>query len=170
MDVENNSYHKARAIEGSEQFGESSTGSEQVAIDFELVDGGHVVTSVLAFGGKAAAISLGRLRACGWAGGATLAGISKNEVTLQAKYEEWNGETKLKWEIKDGGGGRFSFKEKLDEGRKASFMSKLNALAEGLDAQANAPADKKGYPTSWDSNGPAQASAQKPQGEPRLKL
>lgn len=140
--------YRARAIEGSEQYGVAKTGTEQVSVDLELVEIGAVVTAILAFSDAATPYSLDRLRALGWEGGDTFAGISKNEVNVQIAYEEYEGKTRIKAEIQ---ASRFSFAKPMDDAQKRAFFARITG------GSAPKPAANAGsYPANWDEK-PAQA-------------
>ena len=158
-------YYDAMAVEGSEVYGESEGGNEQVAIELRLIDLNRTVISILNFSDKAAPYSLERLKALGWEGGDSLVGIGKNKVQVRAKREYWNdretGEAKtaMKYEIQSGG--RFAFAKPMDEQKKRGFFAKLNDLA----SRGTAAKGAGGYPADWDK--PGAATGAKP---PRVDL
>ena len=153
-------FYKARAVAGSEQYGTTDNGYDQIAFEVELLEGeckGRRFTTFLVFSDAAAPFALERLRACGWAGGNDMTGIDKNEITVQAKYEDYKGQKKLKVEIATGGG-RVTLKQQMDEGQKRGFMARLNAMAKQDAPAQTAPQSGPAYPPSWDDAGkpPAQ--------------
>lgn len=169
-------YYKARGVQGTEQFGLSGTGGEQISVELEVQvsDQESVrLTTILAFSGKAMAISIDRLKALGWDGSNELRGLDRNEVDVEVKYElnpqKPDQPPQLRVEIKTNGG-RFAFKAPMAEQEKRGFMSKLAQEAKRLDAGAPAPAQAprqaapqqgNGYPPSWD-DGPRGGAPAKP--------
>ena len=85
--------YKGRGIAGSEQYGVTSNGNDQVVVDLNLVDLGESVSTFLNFSEAAAQYSIDRLRALGWEGNdlSNLTGIDRNEVMVSVKYETWEG-------------------------------------------------------------------------------
>lgn len=166
-------YYKARGVAGTEQFGLSGTGGEQISVelDVQISDQESVrLTTILAFSGKAMAISIDRLKALGWDGSNELRGIDQNEVDVEVKYElnpqKPEQPPQMRVEIKTNGG-RFAFKAPMAEQEKRGFLSRLSQEAKRLDAGSGAPAaaagrgpapQGNGYPPSWDA----------PQGKPAL--
>lgn len=137
---------KARAIEGSVQAGESSGGNNQLAIDLECLDGpnqGMILTTFLVFSPAAKPYSLDRLKALGWKGGDTFAGISSNEVTIDVRFELYEGEDKLKVEIMTGGG-RVKLDKLMGDQQKRAFMSELNSALSTSEKSGAVPFDDEG--------------------------
>lgn len=125
--------YKGRAIVGSEQFGSTSKGNDQIAIDLEVPELGRNLTTFLVFSTDAAPYSIDRLRACGWDGSTNadgspnLATIGANEIDVQVKYRDYNGEQKLDVQIMTGGG-RVKITE-FDASSKRQFGARFSALA-----------------------------------------
>lgn len=167
-------FYRARAVAGSEQHGTTSNGFDQVAFDVVLTDGEYAglrLTTFLVFSDASSKYSLDRLKACGWSGGNDLGGIDRNEVTVQVKYEQYQGKQQLKVEIQTGGG-RVELKNPMSEAQKRGFYAKLNEL-DRLNGNAPAQAQRppmqqqtqqgQGYPPSWDDNrGPPPAKGTQP--------
>lgn len=133
--------YRGRAIKGSEQYGQTKNGNDQIVIDLNLEDIGEKVSTFLVFTDKAAEYSLDRLRACGWTGDdlSNLAGIDVNEVEVEVKYEQYNGETKMKVQILTGGGA-VKLKDQLDDKGRKAFAAKYKDLAKSVTAKvATAP-------------------------------
>lgn len=163
-------YYKARGIPGTEQHGYASGGGEQISVELDVYISDQEtrrLTTILAFAGKAAPISIDRLKALGWDGSGELKGIGANEVEVEIKYETNPAKPeegpKMKVEVKTDGG-RFSFKKPMSEPEKRGFMANLSKQAAQLAAgtPAAAPAAGGGYPPNWDTNGPAQGAPPKP--------
>jgi hypothetical protein len=161
-------FYKARGVEGSEQFGHSNEGGEQISVELDVqVSDQEVVrcTTILAFSGKAAPISIERLKALGWDGSNELRGIGRNEVDVEVKLDTYNGKTSKKVEIKTNGGGRFSFKKPMADQEKRGFMASLSKQASQLGAApqgAPTQAGPNGYPKTWDTSGPPPQGQGKP--------
>ena len=142
--------YKGRGIAGSEQYGVTSNGNDQVVVDLNLVDLGESVSTFLNFSEAAAQYSIDRLRALGWEGNdlSNLAGIDRNEVMVSVKYETWEGKERMRVEIVTGGG-RVTLKDTMDDKRKKVFAARFKGLAastggpSAASAQggANGPAD-----------------------------
>jgi len=140
--------YKGRGIAGSEQYGISENGNDQIAIDLDLGEMGRAST-ILNFSDAAAPYAVQRLRACGWKGNdlTRLDGIDANEVDVQVKYEEYKGEQKMRVEIMTGGG-RVKFKQEMDDRAKRAFAARMKPLLGGA-APAPKPATSRGFgPTS----------------------
>ncbi len=120
--------YRGRAVAGSEQYGTTSNGNDQIVLNLELIDLGETVSTFLFFSEKAAPHSMKRLRLLGWQGNdlADLSGIDANEVDVRVFYEEYQGEQKMKVEIVSGC--TVSIQQVDDNGKKA-FAAKYKALA-----------------------------------------
>lgn len=101
------------AIAKSAQLSEAKTGTEQVAVLFEIVDAEFAGQTITWFGfltENAMRRTLESLRHAGWTGDditelSSLSGDTPN-VQLVVEHEEWNGQTraKVKW-VNSGNGG-----------------------------------------------------------------
>lgn len=120
--------YRGRGVAGSEQYGVTNNGTDQIAIDMDL-DGGHRVTTFLYFSDKSAKYSIQRLRALGWQGSdlTNLSGIDANDVDVEIKYEEFQGEMKMKVNIV--AGGTVTLDKPLDDKGKKAFAARFKALA-----------------------------------------
>lgn len=119
--------HKARAKEWD--LGISSTGNEQIAILFEIVEGEHAGKSRTWFGSFSdAAIdrTLDSMRHCGWDGDslATIDGLGANEVEIVVEAEEYQGKVneKIRWVNKPAA---LKLKHQLTGAARDAFASKL---------------------------------------------
>lgn len=137
--------YKGRGVAGSEQYGTTSNGNDQIVVDVDLTDIGTRVSTFLVFTDKAAQFSIDRLRALGWDGNdlTNLTGIDRNEVDVVVKYEMYNNEQKMKVEILTGGG-RVSLQNQMDDRGKRAFAARFNKLA-----AAAAPKPGNGGDTSF---------------------
>ena len=124
-------YYAARAIAGSEQYGLTPNGDEQIVLEVEVPALGRTLSTFLYFTDAAAPYALERLRACGWAGNdvRNLVGLDANEIQVQVRYEVYQGKERMKVEIATGGGGgKITLDKPLDDGRKAAFAARMKAL------------------------------------------
>jgi hypothetical protein len=128
--------YRGKAIAGSEQYGETKNHNDQIVLDLQL-DTGDTVSTFLVFSEKAAPWSIKRLRALGWQGDnlADLTGIDSSEVDIEVKYEEYQGEMKMKVQIMVGG--TVTLENQFDDKGKKAFAAKHAALAK---ATRTAPA------------------------------
>ena len=121
--------YRAQAVEGSAQYGQTKTGTDQIIIDMDLIDIGERVSVFLYFSEKAAPHSMKRLRAAGWQGTnlADLSGLGSQECQVSVKYEEYQGEQKMKVEIVSGG--TVTIQNAFDDKSKKAFAAKYAELA-----------------------------------------
>jgi hypothetical protein len=141
--------YRGKGIAGTEQFGQTSNGNDQIVLDLMLLDTGEKVSTFLVFSDKSAPYSIDRLKALGWSNGQldNLDGIDLNEVDVEVKYEMYQGQEKMKVQILTGGG--VVLKDKLDDKGKRAFAAKYAALAKGSAApQASRPAPARGAATA----------------------
>lgn len=154
--------YRAKAVAGSEQYGITSNGNDQIGIDLQLLDLNRTVTTVLVFSERSEKFSTDRLKALGWTEGSdSLAGIDRCEVQAQIRYDVFtdsNGQPKrvMKVEIMTGGG-RFRFEKPMSEQQKRGFFARLNQIAGApraagaAGAPSGQPAPGGGYPKDWDA-------------------
>lgn len=123
--------YRAKAIAGSEQYGMTKGGNDQVAVDLKL-ETGDVVTAFLVFSEAAAPYSVQRLRALGWEGDnlAQLDGLGTTTADVRISYDEWEGKQKMKVEIVTGG--TVKLKDTLDERGKKQFAARFANLAKSI--------------------------------------
>lgn len=140
--------YKGRAIAGSERFGVSSNGTEQCSFSIDVPELGRSLSTVLSFSEAATPFALERLRACGWqdGDGTLFKNIAKNEINVIVKYEEWQGQQKMKVEILTGNGG-ITFQNPMSQQQVSRLGAYLNGKA-------------KAAPSTNGSARPAQAKKQ----------
>lgn len=128
MTIEAGTY-RAVAIEGSAQYGTTKNGHDQIVIDMQLPDIGEQVSVFLVFSDAAAPHSMKRLRLAGWTGDdlTNLEGLGSTECEVVVKYEDWQGQQKIKVEIL--AGGSVVLATTLDEKGKKAFGAKFKKLA-----------------------------------------
>ena len=124
--------HKARAIEAA--LGLTSTGKEQVAVAFEIIDGPHTGETINYYGyftEKTAKRTMESLRILGWSSD-DLTDLSDvtGECTLVVEHEpDQNGDmrARVRWVNPPGGG--LDLKEKLEGGAAKAFAARMRGLA-----------------------------------------
>jgi hypothetical protein len=118
---------KARAIKGSEQYAESGSNKTlTVALDLQVKELEQSVTTFLYCSPAAYPYSVAKLRACGWKGDdiTNLEGVDANEVDIDIEMETYEGKSRPKVNILDGGGGKVRLDAVID---KAAFKARLQA-------------------------------------------
>lgn len=150
--------HKARAREWA--LGHSSTGKEQVAVEFVLIGGEHDGSSITWYGyftDGAVDRTLDSLRHCGWNGEGfpDLTGLDKNEVQLVIEQEEYQGQwhDKVKWVNKAGG---VAMKDPMTPQQATSFAQRMKGKLMAHKATYGGPREHRPA-----SNGRAPASQQR---------
>jgi hypothetical protein len=156
-------YSGCRGIAGSEQYGNSSTGNEEIWVKLTVPDLGAEVMTRLSFSEKAASYSIERLRALGWEGDdlTDLRGIDRNDVTICLKYEVYQGKEQMRVDIVTGG--RFEVQAPMDDHAKRRFGAKFRDLARQTRPAAASAA-------AGDTNFPFGANAPTPQAQGRAKF
>jgi hypothetical protein len=126
--------YRGRGVEGSEQYGATKNGADQVVVDLQL-ETGEVVSTFLYFSEAAAPHSVKRLRALGWAGDdlADLRGIGTQDVDVRISYEEFNGKQQMRVEIVTGG--TVTLKDPLDARGKKQFAQRFANLVKSVKAE-----------------------------------
>lgn len=115
----------------------SGNGSEQVAIEFELLEmDGYKMTYFGSFTGGALEHTVKALRACGWSGQdlSDLTGIDANEVTLVVGHHEYNGKTtaRINW-VNPVGAGSPALKSQLAPDEARAFAARMRGAILGLE-------------------------------------
>ena len=152
--------YKARAVEY--QFGLAETGTEQVAVTFEITEEGefhgHTIVWFGFFTEATAERTVQALRTCGWDGDdlSDLRGLDRNEVVLVIEHDEYNGkvQARVKW-VNRSGAGRIELKRKMTDAQRIALGRRLKGLVlatkpKGADA---VPSTERGSPPSWDNQG-----------------
>lgn len=120
---------KGKFVPGTMQFGVSSNGNEQMALNLALADG-RTLTTTLSFTEAARPYSVERLVALGWKEGTPLVDEAlSNEVTVRVQEREYKGEKQIDVQIVTGSGGSFKFKEQMGEAQKRAFLQRLTGVA-----------------------------------------
>lgn len=129
--------YRAQAVPGSEQYGTTSGGNDQIVVEIELLDLGERASTFLVFSDAAAPYAIDRLRAMGWTGGdlTNLEGLGSQECEVLVKYEFYDGKDRMKVEVLTGGG-RVVLKDQLDEKGKKAFAAKYADIVKQKPATA----------------------------------
>lgn len=119
--------YRARAIQAA--LGQASTGSTQVAVEFDILTEGMEGQHITWFGYFTDATferTVEALRTCGWQGDdlSDLAGVDANEVDIVVEQEEYNGKVsaKVKWINKPGG---MALKAPMSTDQAKQFASEM---------------------------------------------
>ncbi len=160
--------YRARAVDS--QFGYAETGTEQVAVTFEITEEGefrgHTIAWFGFFTDGTQERTMQALRACGWEGDdlSNLIGLDRNEIVLVIEHDEYGGkvQARVKW-VNRLGAGRIELKRKMTDAQKTALARRLKGLAiatkpkSSLTAPAGAESaprtERGGYPPNWDGQG-----------------
>jgi hypothetical protein len=168
--------YRARAIEG--QMGFADTGTEQIAVTFEIIEEGdfegHTITWFGFLTEATTERTIKTLIVCGWEGDdlSDLRGLDRNEVELVIEHETYNGvkRARVKW-VNRPGSGAFVMKRPMTDIQKRALAQKMRGLIVTLRKQEGAPRspqsppppaqgrrrtqdDPGGYPPDWDQQPP----------------
>ena len=138
--------YKVRAVHGSEQYGRSSGGTEQINVDVEFIGGeqeGATATVFLYLSDAAVEYSIAKLRALGWKGDkiSELTGLGDTEAHALVKYETYQGEERMKVDILAGGMGRVKVGNPMDPRAKSALDARLAAKIKAAPAKGTADDD-----------------------------
>lgn len=136
--------YRAKAVAGSEQYGQTKNGNDQIVLSMDLLDIGETVSVFLYFSDAAAPHSIKRLRRAGWSGDdlSNLVGLGSVECSVSVKYEDYQGEQKMKVEIESGG--TVVLETQLDDKAKKAFGAKFRELAKATPKPVAQPAATNG--------------------------
>lgn len=142
-------FYRGRAIKGSEQYGLSSKGNDEILLRVQVPSLNRSLFVRLSFSDGAAPYSIDKLRACGWTGNdvTKLDGIDANEVDVNIKYEIFENKEQMKVDIYAGGG--IKVDTPMDDKQKRSFGARVAALLKGSGKNGPAP---KAAPKSDDGD------------------
>lgn len=126
---------------GSFDFGKAAKGTEQVAVEFEILDGPEAGRCLTWFGFFTEATTertIESLRYAGWQGDdiTTLDGLGSRRVSLVVEHESYNGKViaKVQWVNRFGGMGVVKLKQPMDEKQKRQFAAKMKGFAASVPA------------------------------------
>src|SRR6185436_7953269 len=137
--------YRARATDA--KLGVAQTGSDTVAVAFELLDHpGNHITWYGYFTEKTVERTMEALRYCGWTGDdvSDLAGIDANEVELVIEHEEDQKGTmraRVKW-VNRPGSSKAQLKTEMNDSQKRSFAAKMKGYALASKAKIPPKADE----------------------------
>jgi hypothetical protein len=119
------------ALARSWELGLSSNKNEQIAVQFEVLDGefaGYFITWFGYFSDAARDRTFDSLRTCGWVGDdfVNFAGLGSCKVSLVIEDEHYKGKThsRVKW-INRLGGGAVKMAATMDEARRRQFAARM---------------------------------------------
>ena len=139
--------YRARATDA--KLGVAQTGSDTVAVAFELLDHpGQHITWYGYFTEKTVERTMESLRYCGWENDdvSNLSGISSNEVELVIEHEddkEGKPRARVKW-INKTGSSKAQLKTEMNDAQKKSFASKMKGYALASRAKIPPKSDTNG--------------------------
>lgn len=138
-------YHGCRGILGSEQYAVSNNGTDQIAVDVFVPELERGLTTFLFFSDAAAPFAIERLRALGWQGTdlLNLSGIDQKDVSVQIKYEVFDGKERMKVDIVTGGG-RIKLDNPMDERTKRAFGARMKSFLSAPAGVAPRPSPASG--------------------------
>lgn len=154
-------YYQARATDTPIKFGTASTGTQQISVEFEILDESYPDerhTWLGNFHDSTAARAVESLQIAGWQGD-ELADLENrpasemlpNEVSLCIEPDtDQHGVTRLKvqW-VNRPGGGRFKFKQELTGNDLKAFSAQMKATVKSVRAAGGAPrASRQARPNS----------------------
>jgi hypothetical protein len=138
------------------------TGTDQVAVEFEIVDGeekGRRITWYGYFTEKTEERTVEALRIMGWTGGdiAQLNGLDANEVELVIEIDEYDGKerSKVQWVNRVGG---LALKNRLDPARRAQLADRLRGRIAAVDQKLAAAKSGGTAPAGQYSGGQSPAN------------
>ena len=134
--------YKGRAVVGSEQFGTTKNGTDQIVLDVNIPELGRQVSVILYFSTKAKSYSLEKLRACGWSGDdvTQLSGIGDNDIIVSIQYETYEGKERIRTDIVTGGG-RIKLDAPMDAAAKRGFAARMKSATKAVPVPAPAKQD-----------------------------
>lgn len=150
---------RARAVEGA--LGTASNGTEQVGVQFVLLEGpdeGKNITWYGFFTEKTVDRTIESLRLCGWQGDdlSDLTGIDANDVYLVIAHEEnQKGETIARVQWVNGQPQGLAMKDRMDEGTAKAFAERMkgHVLAAKARTKGSSPNAPKKAPGPNAANG-----------------
>lgn len=160
--------YKARAVDAA--LGTTSKGGEQVAIQFQILEGeaeGQHITYYGYFTEKTLERTLESLEYCGWEGDdlSNLAGIDRNEVYIVVEHEpdqEGQVRARVRW-VNSGSGGGIALQNRMAPADAASFAQRMRGeVLARRQAKGQAPAPRAAQPRPAQPRSNAQPRRQPP--------
>lgn len=133
------------AIAVKAELGETSTGKEQVGVEFEITTAGEHTGNRITWYGffteKTEKRTLESLRICGWVGNditnLSTVGIAAPVVEIVVEHDTYNGKTSAKVAWVNRGGG-LSMKNQLSPEKKRAFAARLRGPLAAIDQELKA--------------------------------
>ena len=148
--------YRAKVIE--KELTEAKTGTPQVAITYEVVDGEHAgetIRDYAALSEAALKYTVEKMRACGWQGVdvSNLETLGSKECQIVVKSEVYNGESRLRVRfVNDLTRTGSAIIGTMDDAKKRAMAAKLRGLIAGLDpSQAKVAQPQRSKPPVADS-------------------
>lgn len=132
-DILDKGFYRARAVE--HQFGFADTGTEQVAVTFEIRTEGrwkeYRITWFGYFTEATVRRTLESLRTCGWEGDdvTDLSGLDRNEVEIEVVHEPYKGELRPKVKWVNRVSGVFRVKHPMTAEQKRALSARVRHVA-----------------------------------------
>jgi hypothetical protein len=128
-----NGHHRARAV-GAELGRSPKKGTEQIVVEFQLLDGelaGERINWIGYFTPNTSDRTLEALRICGWKTDdvTDLDGLTDNEVSLAIEQETYQDKTHAKVQFVNRLGSGFKMKSPMNDAEKKAFAAKMRGLA-----------------------------------------
>lgn len=156
--------YRARAVEA--ELGYASTGTEQVAVSFELLEGdaaGQRITWYGYFSDKGAARTIESLKHCGWDGNLEdLSTVGCQECQIVLDWEEFNGRESLRVKWVNGLGQGLAVKNRMDPAQRAAFAQRMKSTVAGVYGTAPASAARSAPRPNQQPQQRVTQSAQRP--------
>lgn len=142
------------------QFGKAKTGTEQIVVQFEMLDGpakGERHSWYGPFGERSTQRTLESLEHCGWDGESLidLKGMGTKEVELACGEDDYNGEKRIRINWVNAVGGGMAMHETMSKDQVSAFNSRMR----GEILRRKQEREKSGKPTASDTSFPHGANA-----------
>lgn len=123
--------YRARAIPGSAQLGYTSKGTEQIVVEFELLDeqwAGRTMTWYGFFSEKTQERTIESLRIAGWSADdlTDMTGLGMSEVSLAVDHEEYKGKMHASIAFVNKPGG---LKSPMSDAQRKAFAARMKGAA-----------------------------------------
>lgn len=140
--------YRIKAVPGSGTFGNSSGGKDCLEVQLKVVEGQHEGSRVRAWlyfsTDESARRSMESMRylGCTFPGDdpTNLAGLGDSEAEMVFEHEEYKGEVKGKVKWINSGGATMDPEQRMNEGQKQAFKSRMQALLLKTKADSGSPA------------------------------
>lgn len=147
------------------ELGYAGTGTEQVAVEFEVVEEGECQGERIVWYGyfseAAARRTIESLRHTGWKGDdlSNLSTVGSQDCQIDVQPEEYEGRTRLKVAWVNSANGGLALKERMSDEERRAFAAKMRGVVLSLGNGKPTPAAKPATPARAPSRTPAGKSA-----------